>query len=74
LENAIVTWHGNKFWVLSTLDKILPTIEEYHNALNIVQEDLKKDLGDRVFSINQTIEKPNNLPPEVIAELAVGIL
>lgn len=74
LENAIVTWHSNKFWVLSTLDKILPTLEEYHNALNIVREDLKKDLGDRVFSINRSTEKPNNLPPEVIAELAVVIL
>jgi hypothetical protein len=74
LENAIVTWYSNKFWVLSTLDKTLPKLEEYHNALNIVQEDLKKDLGDRVFSINRLTEKPNNLPPEVIAKLAVGIL
>jgi Piwi domain len=74
LENTIVVWYGDKFWVLSMVDRILPRLEDYHNTLSIIQEDLKKDIGDRIFSIDQLIEEKNILPSEVIAEFAIGIL
>jgi hypothetical protein len=52
----------------------LSKLEEYQNALDVIQKDFATELGDRVFAIKQLIAKPNDLPPEVIAQLSVSIL
>jgi hypothetical protein len=75
LSPAIVTWNDDRFWVLGIPGQSLPKLEDYARALDTVQRDLARDLGDRVFEVTAVLpQKYEHLPPGAIADLAVTIL
>jgi hypothetical protein len=75
LSPVIVTWNDDHFWVLGIPDRSLPKLEDYARALDAVQRDLARDLGDRMLKVTEVLtQKYEDMPPGAIADLAVTIL
>ncbi|MFW9260163.1 Piwi domain-containing protein [Nostoc sp. CALU 546] len=62
---------GN-FWVLAKPDQAMPSLDEWRKALTEIQEELKKDIGDRYYSI-QWVSQPQ-ISADILSELAIRIL
>ncbi len=62
---------GN-FWVLAKPDQPMPSLDEWRKALTEIQEELKKDIGDRYYSI-QWVSQPQ-ISADILSELAIRIL
>lgn len=62
---------GN-FWVLAKPDQAMPSLDEWRKALTGIQEELKKDIGDRYYSI-QWVSQPQ-ISADILSELAIRIL
>ncbi|MEH2172064.1 MAG: Piwi domain-containing protein [Nostoc sp.] len=62
---------GN-FWVLAKPDQAMPSLDEWRKALTGIQEELKKDIGDRYYSI-QWVSQPQ-ISADILSQLAIRIL
>ncbi|MHC5740655.1 MAG: Piwi domain-containing protein [Nostoc sp.] len=62
---------GN-FWVLAKPDQAMPSLDEWRKALTEIPEKLKKDIGDRYYSI-QWVSQPQ-ISADILSELAIRIL
>jgi Piwi domain len=67
----VVIWHNRFFWVLSKINQAMPSQAEWKQALEIIQVDLKNEIGEREYSIQWA--QPQ-VTPEIPAQLAVRIL
>ncbi|MEH1913822.1 Piwi domain-containing protein [Nostoc sp.] len=63
---------GGNFWILAKPDQAMPSLDEWRKALTEIQEDLKKDIGDRYYSI-QWVSQPQ-ISADILSELAIRIL
>ncbi|MCP2728445.1 Piwi domain-containing protein [Limnofasciculus baicalensis] len=70
--DIIVIYEQKYFWVLAKPNKSMPSQGEWREALAEIQEDLKKDLGDRYYSI-QWVRDPQ-ITASILAQLAVRVL
>ena len=68
----IVIWHNRFFWALAKPNRVIPSSEEWREALIEICEELRKDIGDCDYSI-QWVRQPQ-LTAFVFAELAVRVL
>src|SRR6478672_9074911 len=70
--DVVVIWEDKYFWVLAKPNQPMPTQEQWRNTLGEIQEDLKKDIGDRYYSI-QWVRQPE-VTTSILAQLAVRVL
>jgi len=70
--DAIAIWEDKCFWVLTKPDQPMPNQGEWRTALNEIIEELKKDIGDRSYSI-QWVNQPEPTA-STFAQLAVRVL
>ncbi|MEH1806948.1 Piwi domain-containing protein [Nostoc sp.] len=70
--DIIVIFADGNFWVLAKPDQPMPTLDELRKALTEIQEELKKDIGDRYYSI-QWVSQPQ-ISADILSELAIRIL
>ncbi|MGL4617841.1 Piwi domain-containing protein, partial [Chroococcidiopsis sp.] len=70
--DAVVIWHNKFFWVLAKPARTMPSQEQWREKLLEICEDLKKDIGDRSYSI-QWVRQPQ-ISPEILSQLAVRVL
>jgi len=70
--DAIVIWGDKYFWVLAKPNQTMPEQSKWRTALNEIVEELKKDIGDRSYSI-QWVSKPEPTA-SILAQLAVRVL
>ncbi|MBC6434696.1 hypothetical protein FM036_31145 [Nostoc sp. HG1] len=57
---------------LAKPEQPMPSLDEWRKALTEIQEDLKKDIGDRYYSI-QWVSQPQ-ISANILSELAIRIL
>ncbi|MBD2569139.1 Piwi domain-containing protein [Anabaena lutea] len=70
--DIIVIFAEGKFWVLAKPDQQMPSLDELRKALTEIQEELKKDIGDRYYSI-QWVSQPQ-ISADILSQLAIRIL
>ena len=70
--DIIVIFSDGNFWVLAKPDQPMPNLDEWRKALTEIQDDLKKDIGDRTYSI-QWVSQPQ-ITASILAQLAVRVL
>ncbi|WP_257235934.1 hypothetical protein [Nostoc sp. 'Peltigera malacea cyanobiont' DB3992] len=70
--DIIVIFADGNFWVLAKPDQAMPSLDEWRKALTEIQEELKKDIGDRYYSI-QWVSQPQ-ISADILSELAIRIL
>jgi hypothetical protein len=70
--DIIVIFADGNFWVLAKPEQPMPSLDEWRKALTEIQEDLKKDIGDRYYSI-QWVSQPQ-ISADILSELAIRIL
>ena len=70
--DVVVIWQDKYFWVLAKPDQPMPSQDEWRNKLAEIQQELKKDIGDRYYSI-QWVREPE-VTSSILAQLAVRVL
>lgn len=70
--DIIVIFAEGKFWVLAKPDQQIPSLDELRKALTEIQEELKKDIADRYYSI-QWVSQPH-ISADILSQLAIRIL
>lgn len=70
--DVVVIWQDGYFWVLAKPNQTMPNPNEWRKALFEILEDLKKDIGDRSYSI-QWVRAPQ-VTPSIRAQLTVRVL
>lgn len=70
--DIIVIYEQKSFWVLGKPNQSMPSSEEWTKALAEIQSDLKKDIGDRYYSI-KWVRQPQPTA-YILAQLAVRVL
>ena len=70
--DVVVIWQDGDFWVLIKPNETTPNHNEWRKALAEILENLKKDLGDRSYSI-QWVRAPQ-VTPSIVAQIAVRVL
>ncbi len=70
--DVVVIWQDGYFWVLAKPNETMPNPNEWRKALFEILENLKKDIGDRSYSI-QWVRTPQ-VTPSIRAQLAVRVL
>lgn len=70
--DVIVIWQDKFFWALAKPKQEMPSQEKWREKLTEICEELKKDLGDRSYSI-QWVRQPQ-VTPSILAQLAVRVL
>ncbi|HAO11130.1 MAG TPA: stem cell self-renewal protein Piwi [Planktothrix sp. UBA8407] len=71
-ENMIVIWETGYFWILGKVNQKLPEPEKWREALREILEELKDDIGDRIYSIQSLLEAQPTA--YILAKLSVRIL
>jgi Piwi domain len=49
--DIVVIWHQKFFWVLNKLNQEMPSKDEWKQALENIQKELKQEIGDREYII-----------------------
>ena len=70
--DVVVIWQDKYFWVLAKPNQVMPSQEQWREALAKIGDELKNDVGDRYYSI-QWVRTPQ-LTASILAQLAVRIL
>ncbi|MEH2165346.1 MAG: Piwi domain-containing protein [Nostoc sp.] len=70
--DIIVIFADSNFWVLGKPDQPIPSLDEWRKGLTEIQEDLKKDIGDRYYSIQWVSQA--QISANILSELAIRIL
>lgn len=70
--DVVVIWQDGYFWVLAKPNQTMPNPHEWRKALFEILENLKKDIGERSYSI-QWVRAPQ-VTPSILAQLAVRVL
>ena len=70
--DVVVIWQDKFFWCLVKPNQTMPSEEKWREKLTEICEELKKDLGDRSYSI-QWVRQPQETP-SILAQLAVRVL
>ena len=70
--DVVVIWESQCFWVLGKPNQQMPTESHWKKWLEEIQDELRKDIGDRNYSI-QWVRQPS-VTASVLAELAVRAL
>lgn len=70
--NIVVIWEDEYFFVLAQHNQPMPSQNEWREKLAEIQEELKKHIGNRLFSI-QWVRQPE-VTPSILAQLAVRAL
>lgn len=70
--DIIVVWQNGFFWVLAKPNQAMPSQNQWRDALRKIEEELKKDIGDRSYSI-QWVSQPQ-ITASILAQLAVRVL
>lgn len=71
-HQVAVIWENKYFWALGEPNKPMPSPEKWREALGEIQEELRKEIGDRAYSI-QWVKQPQPTP-SILAQLAVRVL
>lgn len=71
-DDIMVVFANGNFWVLAKPDQLMPSLDEWRKALTGIQEELKKDIGDRYYSI-QWVSQPQ-ISADILSQLAIRIL
>ena len=69
---VVVIWQDGYFWVLLKPNETKPNPNEWRKALAEILENLRKDIGDRSYSI-QWVHTPQ-VTPSILAQIAVRVL
>lgn len=70
--DIIVIWENGYFWVLAKPHQSMPSHEEWRTALAEIQEELKKEVSDRYYSIQWVRQAQET--SDILAQLAVRVL
>lgn len=70
--DIVVIWQDKYFWGLAKPKQPMPSQDEWRNKLAEILEELKKDIGDRYYSI-QWVREPQ-VTASILAQLAVRVL
>lgn len=70
--DVVVIWQDKYFWVLAKPAQLMPNQDEWRNKLAEILEELKKDIGERYYSI-QWVREPQ-ITASIHAQLAVQVL
>ncbi|PSB22425.1 stem cell self-renewal protein Piwi, partial [filamentous cyanobacterium Phorm 46] len=70
--DVVAIWQDKYFWVLAKPDQPMPSQDEWRLKLAEILEELKKDIGDRYYSI-QWVREPQ-VTASILAQLAVRVL
>ncbi|MFB2967677.1 Piwi domain-containing protein [Aerosakkonema sp. BLCC-F183] len=70
--DVIVIYENKYFWVLAKPSQAMPSEKEWRNALAEIQDELKKKIGERYYSI-QWVRDPQ-VTASILSQLAVRIL
>lgn len=71
-DDIMVIFADGNFWVVAKPDQPMPSLDEWRKALTEIQEDLKKDIGDRYYSIQWVSQA--QISANILSELAIRIL
>ncbi|MEH2402144.1 Piwi domain-containing protein [Nostoc sp.] len=71
-DDIMVIFADGNFWVLAKPDQAMPSLDEWRKRLTRIQEELKKDIGDRYYSI-QWVSQPE-ISADILSQLAIRIL
>ena len=71
-DDIMTIFADGNFWVLAKPDQSMPSLDEWRKALTEIPEKLKKDIGDRYYSI-QWVSQPQ-ISANILSELAIRIL
>ncbi|MEH2120247.1 Piwi domain-containing protein [Nostoc sp.] len=71
-DDIMTIFVDGNFWVLAKPDQAMPSLDEWRKRLTRIQEELKKDIGDRYYSI-QWVSQPQ-ISADILSELAIRIL
>ncbi|MDJ0737421.1 MAG: Piwi domain-containing protein [Nostocaceae cyanobacterium] len=70
--HVIVIWQDGFFWILAKPNESIPNHQQWRNQLTEICEELRKDIGDRTYSI-QWVRQPK-ITPDILSQLAVRLL
>lgn len=59
--DVVVIWEDEYFFVLAQLNQLIPSQNEWREKLAEIQEELKKHIGNRLFSM-QWVRQPQVTP------------
>lgn len=71
-QDRIVIWEAGYFWILTKQNEERYGHEKWREALREISEELKDDIGDRIYSIQSLIEPQPTA--SILAQLAVRAL
>jgi Piwi domain len=68
----VVVYEQKYFWILAKPNQTIPSYDEWKEVLEIIQDKLKEDLGDRYYFIQWV--KDFAIDASIVAQLAVRLL
>ncbi|MGL5807162.1 MAG: Piwi domain-containing protein, partial [Xenococcaceae cyanobacterium] len=68
----IVVYEQKYFWILAKPDRTISSHDDWKKALEIIQDKLKEDLGDRYYFIQWV--KDFTIDASIVAQLAIRLL
>jgi hypothetical protein len=70
--DIVVIWHRKFFWVLNKPNREMPSKDEWKQAIENIQNELKQEIGDREYIIQWVSDA--RITSEIQAQLAVRTL